>query len=84
MGVQCESEDVFLVSSSSGKHIYRVVKNDINCLHFCIHKYCCTCRDNTITFNMSKHIYSMCMYQYQMNDKKLPINETIVEIYFFK
>lgn len=61
--------------------MYRIVKNDtsreckIVCGDYktCTHVYSCICLDNTITFNMCKHIHSVCMYQ--MTDSNMPTNQ---------
>ncbi|KAJ8964102.1 hypothetical protein NQ314_005127 [Rhamnusium bicolor] len=65
-----EDQNGWLISSTTNDaEIYSVQENIIGCTcniickdcHTCIHRYICTCVDNSIKWNMCKHIHLICL-----------------------
>nr|XP_015839957.1 PREDICTED: uncharacterized protein LOC107398909 isoform X2 [Tribolium castaneum] len=66
----CEASTKLVLSSTS-KEIYIVEEKRSGCncklvcssCEVCIHAYSCTCLDNSIRWNMCKHIHLVCRYK---------------------
>lgn len=73
------------VASSSTNELYAVeeVKLDCTCklicdeCNACIHRFSCTCLDNSIKWNMCKHIHLVCTYMKQVLPKAIDDTDEI-------
>lgn len=66
------------VPSSSTCEIYFVEEQKVNCncklicslCEACLHSYSCSCLDNSIRWNMCKHIHLICQYRKSVGEKR--------------